>query len=263
MLPIPETRVWSSSARLRPVRRRAQPRPRRLGSKLRVERVAGDVRDAAGTLPARHRRLRGSGRRPVGGRDERLDREAAEGALVDEAQLAAVVARSRAGPAGAARPARRAAGRAAGRSSRGGRPGDSSVRVERQPEVLAATLGRLQRPVRTRRADRSSAPGRCRRTARGCRTSTSATVRPTTSARSPRRTTSTSGSSGTVRTVGPRTSGRRATTASSDQSASPVSCGCCVLSSVQAAAAACCSASFLLRPVPVADDARRRPRRWR
>src|SRR4051794_34954354 len=43
-----------------------------------------------------------------------------------------------------------------------------------------------------------SAPSRCRRTARGWRTSTEATVRPATHCSSPRRTTSTSGSSGTV-----------------------------------------------------------------
>src|SRR5262249_54140384 len=47
------------------------------------------------------------------------------------------------------------------------------------------------------RAAKSPAPARCRRTARGCRTSTSATVRPATHRSSPRRTTSTSGSSGT------------------------------------------------------------------
>src|SRR3954451_3778728 len=49
----------------------------------------------------------------------------------------------------------------------------------------------------TRRARKSAAPGPCRRTARGWRTSTSAMRRPVTHASRPRRTTSTSGSSGT------------------------------------------------------------------
>src|SRR4051795_4483338 len=52
------------------------------------------------------------------------------------------------------------------------------------------------RPVSAR--TKCSVPSRCRRTARGGRTSTAATVRPATHCSSPRRTTSTSGSSGTV-----------------------------------------------------------------
>src|SRR4051812_4005280 len=52
------------------------------------------------------------------------------------------------------------------------------------------------RPVSA--ATKWSMPSRCRRTARGWRTSTAATVRPATHCSSPRRTTSTSGSSGTL-----------------------------------------------------------------
>ena len=54
----------------------------------------------------------------------------------------------------------------------------------------------------TSRATTSSGPARCRRVARGCSTCAAATVRPTTHRSSPRRTTSTSGSSGTATTVG-------------------------------------------------------------
>src|SRR5215472_2067641 len=60
------------------------------------------------------------------------------------------------------------------------------------PRRLAASI---VRPVR--RAMKSAAPASWRRIARGCKTSTVSTVRPTTNCSSPRRTTSTSGSSGT------------------------------------------------------------------
>src|SRR6478735_8492632 len=50
------------------------------------------------------------------------------------------------------------------------------------------------------RAAKSAPPARCRRTARGCRTSTASTVRPAVQRSRPRRTTSTSGSSGTAGT---------------------------------------------------------------
>src|SRR4051794_17098801 len=61
-------------------------------------------------------------------------------------------------------------------------------------------LPRRRAAVKTRpvsRAAKSSAPGRCRRTGRGCSTSTDSIVRSSTCASRPRRTTSTSGSSGT------------------------------------------------------------------
>src|SRR4051794_3684096 len=54
----------------------------------------------------------------------------------------------------------------------------------------------------TRRSASSAAPPGWRRTARGCRTSTAATVRPTAWSATPRRTTPTSGSSGSSAAVG-------------------------------------------------------------
>ena len=75
MLPTPETSVWSSSARLTPVRRRRSAATKAVVVEGRVERVAGDVRD---------RRRHASGRRRPGA----STRQAAERALVDEAQLA-------------------------------------------------------------------------------------------------------------------------------------------------------------------------------
>ena len=75
MLPTPEIKVWSSRARLTPVCRRWTARPNTVVVEGGVERVEGDV----GNL----------GRDAGGGRLR--DRETAERALVDEAQLGAAV----------------------------------------------------------------------------------------------------------------------------------------------------------------------------
>ena len=71
MLPTPEISVWSSSARLTSVCLPRSAGDERLVVEERVHRVAGDVRDLGGQLGA-----------ALG------DRQAAERALVDEAQLA-------------------------------------------------------------------------------------------------------------------------------------------------------------------------------
>ena len=113
-------------------------------------------------------------------RDGVVQREAAEGALVDEAQLGASRRRSGPGPADASRPGRRRAGPAAGRSCRGGAQ-DRGVSGRRGRVRAAAATGtcRAGGPPRcggpSSRAAKSSAPARWRRTARGCSTSTSAT----------------------------------------------------------------------------------------
>ena len=78
MLPTPQISVWSSRARLSSVRRRRSARDERVVVEARVQRVAGDVRDRGGTAVRR--------RSP-----DRVDGQAAEGALVDEAQLGAAV----------------------------------------------------------------------------------------------------------------------------------------------------------------------------
>ena len=93
MLPTPEIRVWSSSCRLTPeVRRRTLP-DERVVVELRVERVAGDVRDL-------RRQLGAAGRRPTARRTSAGRRTAARGPRRAR--------RARTGPAGAAR--RRASG---------------------------------------------------------------------------------------------------------------------------------------------------------
>ena len=107
------------------------------------------------------------------------------------------------------------------------------------PRRFAATT---RRPAKV--AAKSAAPGRCRRIARGCRTSTALIRRPTTQRASPRRTVSTSGSSGTrrqsVSTVAPPSIPSAVISASS---------AFCRIR-FHASSAACCSASFLLRPEP-------------
>ena len=158
-----------------------------------------------------------------------LHREAAEGALVDEAQLAAAVGEGEPGAQVRLVGLASASPRAAGRSCRGGRrapgptaaPSGSATGSQRYlPRRWAAVN---VRPVSA--ATKCSAPSRCRRTARGWCTSTAATVRPATHCSRPRRTTSTSGSSGTAAQLLGR--GVR-----------------------QAASAASCSAAFLVRPAP-------------
>ena len=128
MLPMPQTRVWSSSARLSPVRRRRSAAANASVVEVRVERVAGDVRDrhrhAVDQVRRRRARRRCAGRRTAAPGRRR---------------------RRRAGPAGASRP---------------GVPGcrtsswpliprcastASLVAVQRQPEVLAAAAGAGER----------------------------------------------------------------------------------------------------------------------
>ena len=87
----------------------------------------------------------------------------------------------------------------------------------------------------TSRPAKSASPARWRRTARGWPTSTSTIVRFRTCSARPRRTTSTSGSSGTL--------GRLSEPAALDVAASFVS-------ACHASSAAFCSASFLVRPSP-------------
>ena len=83
-------------------------------------------------------------------------------------------------------------------------------------------------------------PPGSRRMARGCSTSTEATSRPDTCRSRPRRTVSTSGSSGTA--VGQSLAG---------ESEEPLAEPDASVIAIQAASAACCSAAFLERPSPV------------
>ncbi len=136
-----------------------------------VEGVAGDVRDDVGEAL-------GIARHGV------VQREAAEGALVDEAEL--------------------------GGQGVGEAEADAQVllvgRALGLDEQLPAHAqvgedGERRRGGRRRPLDgqpESAAPATWRRTARGCSTSTAATVRPHTQRSRPLRTTSTSGSSGTA-----------------------------------------------------------------
>ena len=131
MLPIPETSDWSSSARLSAGPPAAERGRERRVVEGRVQRVAGDVRDRRRDLAA-------------GRPGQRLDREPAEGALVDVAQLAAAVGEAQPG-------AQVRAGRLAGRQHQqlaahaemaeqrraAGLPGDAGG-GQRQPQVLAA-----------------------------------------------------------------------------------------------------------------------------
>ena len=77
MLPTPETSVWSSSARLIPVRRRRSAAVNAAASKAGSSGSRRDVRDRGGDA--------------VGAVAGVLERQPAERALVDEAQLAAAV----------------------------------------------------------------------------------------------------------------------------------------------------------------------------
>ena len=77
MLPTPDSSVWSSRARFTAELRRRSRRENVLGVEERVQRVAGDVRDPGG-----HPLLG-----PVGCRDQRVQLNPAERALVDEAQF--------------------------------------------------------------------------------------------------------------------------------------------------------------------------------
>ena len=234
MLPIPDTTVWSSSARLSSVRRR---------------RIAATASSSGerGSSGSRAMCATGAGSRLAAHRgDQGCDREAAERALVDEPQLAGRRRRRRAGSAGASRPA----GRPVATSICPLMPEvrehgvDPAPAIERQPQVLAPPTGRGDRARRPDAAAKSPPPSRCRRTARGWRTSTRAMVRPTTWSARPRRTTSTSGSSGTAQ---PRSA--------------PVPDAASAVRVRQASWAAFCSASFLVRPSPepqraAADDRR-------
>ena len=209
-------------------------------------------------------------RAAVRGRDERHDREAAEHPLVDEPQLPLAV-----GAAVEGRAARAGA-------ARGRRPGGCSsswplmprwasrrlAAVELEPAELAAADD-VRTAAPSSRAAKSSGPASCRRTGRGCSTSTSPIRAPVTQRARPRRTTSTSGSSGTRqgRGAGAHAAGavvaasaavgvgRRGRRAGTGRRQSPAS-------AVKAVGAAPCSASFLLRPLPAprtspVDDARR------
>ena len=142
---------------------------------------------------------------PVGGRHERVDQQAAERPLVDESQFAARRRRTRSARAGAARPAPTVPRRATARSSRGARPGTRRAsRRSGKPQVLAAPATPPRCGARAAAPRSPPPPGRWRRTARGWRTSTASTTRPTTQRSRPARTVSTSGSSGTRQALGTR-----------------------------------------------------------
>ena len=131
----------------------------------------------------------------------------------------------------------------------------------------------LPKPRPASAAANSSGPARCLRTARGCSTCTVSMVRPVTCRSRPRRTVSTSGSSGSVFSLAsgapqgavfPRRSflapqSRRHRAPSAREGSHRSGAGCAgppfwaaisALIAFQAASAACCSATFLDRPVP-------------
>ena len=110
--------------------------------------------------------------RPVG--SGVLDGQPAEGALVDEAQLTAAVGEGEPGPQVLLRAARSAPRPAADRSCPGGRPAPGRSAAPSRASGSHRYLPRRWAAVTVapvRSATKSSAPSRCRRTARGCRTS--------------------------------------------------------------------------------------------
>src|SRR5690606_11758297 len=186
MLPIPETKLWSSSARLMLVRRgRTRPASSSTsntgssGSQAMCSMGLGTASPPTSTSSARCKppKVRWSTNRNSGppsanrNRTRRCFSSGAPGGCTSSCPLIPKCATS-ASPSGSV-------------------PSPSSIH-RYLPRRRAAVR---QRP--TSRVAKSSAPGTCRRTARGCSTSTSATVRPATCSATPRRTTSTSGSSGT------------------------------------------------------------------
>ena len=179
--------------------------------------------------------------------DQLVDQQAAEGALVDEAQLRPPSAKR-------IRTCRcRSSGASAGRTrncplmprwatsaSPAWRP--SVADQQRQPQVLAAAAGRHERRAGQPRGEGRAAPARWRRTARGWLTSTAAMRRPT-AQRAARR--------GRSR---PREVRARA------GQLARVSLAMIARHAVSAAA---CSASFLLRPVEAAKSLAGHARRGR
>ena len=134
MLPTPETRLWSSSARLIAESRRRSPAAERLGVEVRVQRVAGDVRELGRDA------LVG----PVLSRDELVEQHPAEGALVDEAQLGPVV--GEADPHVQVLLVRRPGGLDQQLAAHAEVADQALVAVgERQPQVLAAPRDRGER----------------------------------------------------------------------------------------------------------------------
>ena len=150
----PETSCWSSSARLIPVRLR-RIRATRLGQvELGVERVAADVGDLGGQFGA----ARGEG-------------EAAEHPLVDEPELGVRRRRSRTAPGCWAAGARRVG------SSRNWPliprwASTASPSVSGSQRYLPRRRGYGEGPAGQAASRSPSAPGRWRRTGRGCSTST-------------------------------------------------------------------------------------------
>ena len=217
MLPMPETRVWSSSSRLMPaVRRRT-----RATNSVVVERAGRTGRGRCGRSrpAARRRRRRPTGRRTSAGR-----RTAARGR------------RGRSGPAGGAR---RGAPRLLDEQlAAHAEVGEQGVAVvERQPEVLAAAPGGLEPAAGERRGEAGRAAEVAADRARVEDLTDPIGAADHVRSR-PSRTVSTSGSSGTSvggvgrRSVGDGVHGREA-------------------SSPYAVSAAACSASFLERPTPL------------
>ena len=187
MLPIPETRRLVEQRPLDP----GVPPAQRSGERgvVEVRRRAGHGR-CAPPAPGRRPRTRRPSARRTARRRCAGPRSAARGRR----------RRTAAGPAGGSRRGRRGAARAAGRSCPGGPAAPRRRRVGSHrylPRRRAACRVRPSRPAAS-----PAAPSGCRRTARGCSTSTSATVRPATQRSRPRRTTSTSGSSGTGTSTG-------------------------------------------------------------
>ncbi len=86
MLPTPLTTPWSRSTRFTPLARRDECSDERLVGERRVERVPRDMGDLGGNrpLPLPRDVAREPGDLPVGGRNQTVDRERAEGALVEE-----------------------------------------------------------------------------------------------------------------------------------------------------------------------------------
>ncbi len=230
MLPMPETTVWSSSARLSPVRRRRSRGHRPVQVERRVHGVPGDVRDrlreqaAARPAPADAATCR----RTCAGRRNALRPDVGEGKPDAQVRSRQTV------------PGRRPA---TDRSS----PDERATLVPwpRRPGQATGTCrgdeAGHHRPAS--RAAKSSAPDWCRRTARGCKTSTRSMRRLSTCSARPRRTVSTSGSSGTAGSI------RRDAAPAGDSGAPGRS-------------AACCSASFLV-PAPRRAESRPRDHPWR
>ena len=254
MLPTPDSRVWSSSARLTPVRRRRRgrrrPARRRRGraGRARCARPAA----ATGTAPSRPARRRPAPAGAAVGVGTSGTGEAPERALVDEPQLAAAGSVVEGDPHAQVPSRSAASGGWTQELAAHAEVGQQRLAgVELEPERTCRGARRRARSRRPSRPAKSAAPASCRRTGRGCSTSTAPIRAPVTQRARPRRTTSTSGSSGTGSGRGVCAAGRLdRPSPGPPRPAAPRT----------PSAAAPCSASFLLRPVPCRTARRRRAR---